>query len=228
MDNTINDIVSQTVSGGGATSGTNVIDKLTQQILVSSDPSKWSGQGFGSAQANAADMAKIIAATGATDISQFGQIEKTVVDEDGNKSVEKTYGNKVTGQEVGNTYSERQTGNAFGGTFAGKGNTGYRVEFDPSGKPIFYTTGASSSDVPSWVKPALVLGGAYFGLDALGLLGAGEAATGLSALDAGAGVYGTTGAGLEFAGSGGAFDLANAGIIGDTGAGSSLRRYWTW
>lgn len=58
-----------------------------------------------------------------------------------------TYGNKVTGQEVPNTYSERQTGNAWGGTFAGKGNTGYRVDFTDDGMPVFYTTGASSSDL---------------------------------------------------------------------------------
>ena len=57
-----------------------------------------------------------------------------------------TYGNKETNQAVPITYSERQTGNAFGGTFEGKGNTGYRVDFDASGKPVFYTTGASSRD----------------------------------------------------------------------------------
>ena len=59
---------------------------------------------------------------------------------------QETYGNKETGQAVPITYSERQTGNAFGGTFEGKGNTGYRVDFDASGKPVFYTTGASSRD----------------------------------------------------------------------------------
>jgi hypothetical protein len=61
-----------------------------------------------------------------------------------------TYGNKVTGQAVPNTYSERQTGTAFGGTFRGSGNTGYRVQFDAKGNPIFYTTGASSSDIADW------------------------------------------------------------------------------
>ena len=159
---------------------------LTQQILGQGTTDKWSGQGFGSAEANAADMAKILAGIGITDINQFGQIQKTVVDEEGNKSVVTTYGNKLTGQEVPNTYSERQTGNAFGGTFAGKGNTGYRVEFDASGKPLFYTTGASSSDVPSWVKPALILGGAYLGLDASGLLGGlgGTSAATLTAAEA--------------------------------------------
>jgi len=79
-----------------------------------------------------------------------------------------TFGNKVTGQEVPTTYSERQTGNAWGGTFEGKGNTGYRVDFKPDGTPIFYTTGASSSDVASWM-PLLQLGLAITG--AGGLLG---------------------------------------------------------
>lgn len=58
-----------------------------------------------------------------------------------------TFGNKETGQAVPNTYSERQTGNFFGGTFEGKGNTGYGVQFDSQGNPIFYTQGASSSDL---------------------------------------------------------------------------------
>jgi hypothetical protein len=58
-----------------------------------------------------------------------------------------TFGNKVTGQEVPNTYTERQTGNFFGGTYEGKGNTGYGVQFDSQGNPIFYTQGASSSDL---------------------------------------------------------------------------------
>ena len=58
-----------------------------------------------------------------------------------------TFGNKVTGQEVPNTYTERQTGNFFGGTYEGKGNTGYGVQFDSQGNPIFYTQGASSSDI---------------------------------------------------------------------------------
>jgi len=75
MDNTINSLVSQTMATGGTAGNTSVIDKLTNQILATSDPRTWSGQGFGSAQANAADMAKIIAATGATDISQFGKIQ---------------------------------------------------------------------------------------------------------------------------------------------------------
>ena len=49
-------------------------DALIKQIMGTSDTSKWSGEGFGSAQANAADMAKILSGIGITDISQFGQL----------------------------------------------------------------------------------------------------------------------------------------------------------
>ena len=232
---------------------TAVLDKITSQILAQGTTDKWSGAGYGSAQANAADMAKIIAATGATDISQFGQITKEIptFDESGNETGTTTitkYGNKVTGQEVPNTYSERQTGNAFGGTFAGKGNTGYRVEFDAQGKPLFYTTGASSSDVPSWVKPALIIGAAMYGLDASGLLGglgagAGASAAGLTAAEAaaltagdlaiGGGAYGAGAYGAGAAGAAGLGSLtagftpaqiaaAEAGLTGSGLLGGSL------
>jgi len=172
---------------------------LTQQILGQGTTDKWSGEGKGSPQANAADMANILAGIGITDITQFGQLP------DG------SFGNKLTGQPVPNTYSERQTGNAFGGTFAGKGNTGYRVEFDASGKPLFYTTGASSSDVPSWVVPALAIGGALYGLGGLeGLLGGtgGSLTAGITAADIAAaeallpGLTATQAAGLGAAGLG--------------------------
>lgn len=94
------------------------------------------------------------------------------------------YGNKLTGQVVPNTYSERQTGNAWGGTFEGKGNTGYRVDFTPDGKPVFYTTGASSSDAGNWmpiVQLALAATGAG-GLLGNALLGAGANQVAASAL----------------------------------------------
>jgi len=136
---------------------------LTQQILAQGTASQWSGQGFGSAEANAKNMAEILAGIGITDIRQFGEIKQTVRgdpiyqsrggDDDavivgyGPDKVVTTYGNKVTGQQVPSTYGERQTGNAWGGTFAGKGNTGYRVQFAPDGTPVFYTSGASSNDL---------------------------------------------------------------------------------
>jgi len=205
------------------------VDSLKNQILGQGLTGKWTGSGHGSADANAADMAKIMAGIGITDIKQFGKVpilEEAVAqkgyngqaaqqDEDGNyfivtttgfdyegnpinsrQSVDpkdlqtlygsyqpitsnpdegsyfvpadksnlvlkdgvtmvktgETFGNKATGQAVPNTYSERQTGNFFGGTFSGKGNTGYGVQFDSQGNPIFYTQGASSNDLANLMK----------------------------------------------------------------------------
>jgi hypothetical protein len=143
------------------------INALSQQILGQGLSSKWSGEGFGSAEKNAEDMAKILAGIGITDIKEFGKITKTIPGysyetEQGTVNVPEqtvtTYGNKVTGQEVPNTYSERQTGNFFGGTFSGKGNTGYGVQFDSQGNPIFYTQGASSNDLANIMKDLGPLG----------------------------------------------------------------------
>ena len=63
---------------------------LVEQILGQGTTSKWTGEGFGSAEANAADMAKILESVGITDISQFGKITKEVptysYDEQGNET----------------------------------------------------------------------------------------------------------------------------------------------
>jgi len=241
-----------------------IVTKIKNQILAQGTTDKWSGAGYGSVEANAADMAKIIAATGVTDISQFGKVTtyapveevgktyngqpvRTYSNEDGTSrtvflkeesdgeggtyyaqvdipkdakletvyglytdgggeyggsysqidpskisvrdgkivaAVGETFGNKLTETPVANTYSERQTGNAFGGTFAGKGNTGYRVEFAPNGTPVFYTTGASSSDAADWmpmVQLALAATGAG-GLLGNALLGAGASQVAAGAL----------------------------------------------
>jgi hypothetical protein len=244
-----------------------IVTKIKNQILAQGTTDKWSGAGYGSTEANAADMAKIIAATGVTDISQFGKVaayeqvfdtstrmyngQRLVpayngdgtysygsykgsgqYDGEGNEiqtfvkaptdaklevvygvtrsggdagdylepvdqskvkiidgkpvvdTGQTTFGNKLTETPVANTYSERQTGNAFGGTFAGKGNTGYRVEFAPNGTPVFYTTGASSSDAADWmpmVQLALAATGAG-GLLGGALLGAGAGAVATNAL----------------------------------------------
>jgi hypothetical protein len=114
--------------------------------------------GFGSLDAMTEDMAKNLVAAGITDIRQVG--EKTVTvpgeityDENGNATqqpdrTEKQIINKVTGEPINkaSNYSERTVGNSWSGTFKGKGNTGYNVQFK-DGNPIFYTTGASSSDM---------------------------------------------------------------------------------
>ena len=181
---------------------------LIKQILGQNTSSRWTGQGHGSAQANAADMAKILSDIGISDIKQFGKFTKTGINEtvtpDGKggfvdqrgKAVDpklvssqmageseggyyteyvapigtqEVFGNKVTKQEVPVTYSGRQSGNFFGGTYAGKGNTGYGVQFDSQGNPIFYTQGASSNDLVNMLQgnPLLTAiaqaGAAYIG-----------------------------------------------------------------
>ena len=147
---------------------------LAKQILGSSDTSKWSGEGFGSAEKNAADMAKILANAGLTDVRQLG-VKQVVVPAQYFESGEipehtvNNYYNKETGQDLGNlggTYAERQVGNFFGGTFEGKGNTGYGVQFGPDGTPYFYTQGASSNDVAQIMQslgPVGQIAAAYFG-----------------------------------------------------------------
>ena len=187
------------------------IDNLIKQIQSQGTTDKWTG-GVG-ADAATKDMARILDSIGITDINQFGPVTKEVdiymgEGVDGTPiyqtQEEQTFGNKITGQAVPVTYSERQTGNAFGGTFEGKGNTGYRVDFTPDGKPIFYTTGASSSNAAEIIKPFATMALLAAGLGGLESLGAG--ATG-GAATSGAGALGATEAAT-------AFDLANAGILG--------------
>jgi hypothetical protein len=204
------------------------VDTVATQILGQGLTDQWQGAGYGSVDANAEGMARILNDIGIKDINDFGLVDKykpvdvlyetyngqrvrNQVDEvtgqqykdivvptgetdwEGNQQVRiervpddanttkvygtvqsqwegdgteipvdpkdvkivdgkavvkdgTTYGNKKTGQAVPNTYGERQVGNAWGGTYAGKGNTAFRVDMS-TGKPIFYTTGASSSSV---------------------------------------------------------------------------------
>jgi hypothetical protein len=83
-------------------------------------------------------------------------------------------GNKTTGEPLSkaSNYAERTGGNSWSGTFAGKGNTGYNVQFK-DGNPIFYTSGASSSDMvdlaPVLAMASFIPGAAPFvaGLNAL-------------------------------------------------------------
>jgi hypothetical protein len=151
---------------------TSAIDKMTQQILGQGTTSKWTGTGFGSAEANARGMAEQLAKYGLTDISQFGtkivdvperREVATGGDESGGYEYEvihpahqkRIFYNKATGQEINPDYS-RSGGNIWSGTFAGKGSTGFGVEFDEAGNPYFYTQyGGSTSDWTQTVRPAL-------------------------------------------------------------------------
>lgn len=191
--------VSEVVSRVGATdTGTlskavtaDTIQSVADQILAQGTTSKWTGEGAGSAEKNALWMADTLSKAGITDISQFGEIQQTVQGDPiyagpgddqyivgyGPDKVITTYGNKETGQALPNTYGERQTGNAFGGTYAGEGNTAYRVQFDAQGNPIFYTTGASSSDLGS-LAPLLTIGSLLVAPGLSGLIGGATGLTG--------------------------------------------------
>jgi hypothetical protein len=74
-----------------------------------------------------------------------------------------TFGNKVTGETLPDSYGDRQQGDFFGGTFEGKGNTGYGVKFRDDGTPVFYTQGASSSDLGQ-IAPLLTIASLVPGL----------------------------------------------------------------
>ena len=52
------------------------IDDLIKQILGQKTTDKWTGEGYGGAEANAKAMAKLLADAGITDIKQFGKIDK--------------------------------------------------------------------------------------------------------------------------------------------------------
>lgn len=136
------------------------VNKVKDQILAQGTTSKWTGEGFGSTDANAEAMAKQLVANGVTDINQIGK--QTVVipgqeywsgGENGEmvKEEDRTVTqiiNKATGKALINDYGERGgVGDAWSGTYTGEGNTAFRTTFDAQGRPIFYTTGASSSDV---------------------------------------------------------------------------------
>lgn len=255
------------------------INYLARQILNQNTTKYWTGEGFGSAEANAKDMAKILSSIGITDIRQFGQVDKyepvtqigfelngrrvqnprpgvyyeevivdvgdgsyttrrdltpqeaaqvkpvygivtasdeygpvytpvdsaTVREKDGQLQAVtgQTYGNKETGQVVPNTYGERQNGNAWGGTFAGSGNTGYRVEFADNGLPVFYTTYASSSDFAD-LAPMI----------SIALMATGAGALAGSALTSAVGV--TTAAGFSASTVAAASSIAGSALIGGT------------
>ena len=183
------------------------INKLASQILSQGTTEAWTG-GLPPEKA-ALYMASDLAKSGVTNIEQITKTDSGIV-------------NAMTGEKLVSGYGERTGGNLWSGSYEGKGNTGFGVNFDAQGKPIFYTQGASSSTLKNDILKLAAVAGAAYGLTGgfEGLFG------GASALDAGMGVYGAggtglltpaaaaTGAGLEFAGSGGAFDLANAGILG--------------
>lgn len=149
-----------------------------------SSGAKWEG-GLG-VDKSALYMADELAKSGITDLSQVGQGNGNII-------------NKVTGQPLYSGYGERTGGNIWSGSYEGGGNTGFGVNFDAQGNPIFFTQGASSSTLKDdLVKAAALAAAAYggyslFGGEAL----AGTAASDLAAADIAGGLipeYGTNAA----------------------------------
>jgi len=130
------------------------INKLAKQILAQNTTSKWTG-GL-DPQKSAMYMASDLAKSGITDISQVGKSENGII-------------NKVTGEQLQSGYGERTKDNLWSGSFEGKGNTGFGVQFDAKGNPVFYTQGASSNDLVNILgdnkilNAAAQIGAAYFG-----------------------------------------------------------------
>lgn len=173
-----------------------VVKTLQQQILDQGTTKYWSGEAFGSAEKTAADMARMLATAGITDINQFGKITvaadaavtpvygtrkafdpeygeyeqqyitgytdangkavdpslvRAEFDENGTGAyiapvgTKEVFGNKETGVALDPRY-DRAQGNIFSGTFAGKGSTGYGVQFKDDGTPVFYTQYGGSTN----------------------------------------------------------------------------------
>ena len=169
------------------------VNKLADQILSQGTTEAWTG---GLPPETAARyMADELAKSGVTNITQVAKGDDGII-------------NAMTGEKLISGYGERTGGNLWSGSYEGKGNTGFGVNFDESGKPVFYTQGASSSTLKNDVlKLAAVAGLAYgFGGGFEGLFG-GAAGT--------AGTVGTTGLTMgELA----QLDLALGGAGGTAGA----------
>lgn len=158
----------------------------------------WEG-GLG-ADKSALYMADELAKSGITDLSQVAQGNGNII-------------NKVTGQPLYSGYGERTGGNIWSGSYEGGGNTGFGVNFDDKGNPIFFTQGASSSTLnDDLLKAAALAAAAYGGYTMMGgeslFGGAGLTTSEMAAADMALG-----GAG----GTAGAEALASAAAAGSTG-----------
>jgi hypothetical protein len=142
------------------------VDKLSKQILAQNTTATWKGDV--KPETAAKYMADDLAKSGITDISQVGKSTTGII-------------NKETGEKLVSGYGERTKGNLWSGSYEGAGNTGFGVQFTETGKPLFYTEGASSSTLKKDLLKAAVIAGAALGIagpEALsGIFGSAEAAT---------------------------------------------------
>ena len=147
------------------TNTTENINKLASQILSQGTTEAWTG-GLPPEKA-ALYMASDLAKSGVTNIEQITKGDTGII-------------NAMTGEKLVSGYGERTGGNLWSGSYEGKGNTGFGVEFDDAGKPIFFTQGASSSTLKKDLLKLAAVAGAVYGLgnfeSLLGGLGAAETA----------------------------------------------------
>jgi len=146
------------------------INKLAAQILAQNTTGAWSG-GL-PPETSALYMASDLAKSGVTDINQVGKGTDGII-------------NKLTGEKLVSGYAERTKGNLWSGSYSGVGNTGFGVEFDEGGKPIFFTQGASSSTLKKDLLKLAAVAGAVYGLGGFESLLGGLGATEAAALTAG-------------------------------------------
>jgi len=134
---------------GAFTYNSTNVDKLAKQILSQNTTATWKGDV--KPETAARYMADDLAKSGITDISQVGKSFLGII-------------NKETGEKLVSGYGERTKGNLWSGSYEGAGNTGFGVQFTESGKPIFYTEGASSSTLKKDLLKAAVVAAAAFGI----------------------------------------------------------------
>jgi hypothetical protein len=125
------------------------VNKLADQILSQGTTEKWTG---GLPPETAARyMADELAKSGVTDITQVAKGDSGII-------------NVMTGDKLVSGYGERTKDNLWSGSYEGKGNTAFGVNFDESGKPVFYTQGASSSTLKTDILKAAAVAGLAFGI----------------------------------------------------------------
>jgi hypothetical protein len=125
------------------------VNKLAKQILAQNTTATWKGDV--KPEQAARYMADDLAKSGITDISQVGKTASGII-------------NTETGAKLVSGYGERTKGNLWSGSYEGNGNTGFGVQFTDSGKPIFYTEGASSSTLKKDLLKAAIVAGAALGI----------------------------------------------------------------
>lgn len=183
------------------------VSKLADQILAQGTTKQWTG-GL-DATTSAKYMADELAKSGVTDIAQVGKSDSGII-------------NTLTGQNLVSGYGERTGGNLWSGSYEGKGNTGFGVQFDAQEKPVFYTQGASSSDMGD-LTPLLTIAAAAFGAPYLSSVIAGT--TGLTGAALASATGAVTGGGISALTGGNVLKGALTGgaggyLFGSLGAGS--------